>query len=398
VIVPLGLFTSVLSLVTDSSQLPLAGINHFFLSFFYSLVGFFSDIPGAEVYLPSPSAWWIGLFYTFFFITILWKGRGRRRFLVGASAVVLVMIWITGNLWFHPNGHLRVTFLDVGQGDGAVIRFPKGEVMVVDAGRSWGNFDIGRLVMAPYLWNTGVRHIDYVVVTHPQIDHEGGIPFLLQKFSVGEVWVNGIQRDLEFHRRFEEVLHEKKIPTLTVAQGKRLYIGDLASLTLLNPLQIIPAASESFSSRKLNNQSIVMRVQYGIHSFLFTGDIERRGEEKLVQSGVLLQSTVLKVPHHGSKGSLDGAFLEKVSPEIAVISVGAHNPYRHPAKLTLRVYESLSSEIFRTDRDGAIMIQSDGESLRSTRAVDLRWKHVKLGWGMWDEELENWKCIFTQSF
>ena len=105
----------------------------------------------------------------------------------------------------------------------------------------------------------------------------------------------------------------------------------------------------------------------------------------------------MKVPHHGSKGSLNGAFLEKVSPEIAVISVGARNPYHHPAKLTLQAYEILSSEIFRTDRDGAIIILSDGESLHATLAVDLRWKPVKWGWGMWNEELGNWRRVFARS-
>jgi competence protein ComEC len=393
VIVPLGLLSCVLSLLMDSSLLPLAGLNHFFLSLFYQLVTLFASVPGGKIFLPSPPVGLIFILLAFFFAGIYWQGRGIRQIISVCFASLWVLVWLGSAFTFQSNGELQITFLDVGQGDGAVIRFPDGETMVVDGGGARGNFDIGRLVVAPYLWNRGIRHLDYVVVSHPQYDHEGGIPFLLDRFSVGEVWGNGFERDLPFHRKFEKVIKEKNLPYHIVSSGKKLIMAEETIVSLLNPSNVVPVSNIPSNSRVNNNRSVVVQIQHGKHSFLFTGDIEKQGERNLVRSGSSLKTTVLKVPHHGSKGSLDPEFLNQVCPQVAVISVGGRNPYGHPAPRTLHAYESLSSRIFRTDQDGAVMVKSDGQTLQITRAVDLRLIPIKFRKGILRKELENWRRI-----
>jgi competence protein ComEC len=394
VIVPLGLLSCVLALVMDSTLLPLAGLNQFFLSLFYELVTLFSSVPGGKIFLPSPPISIIFFYFVFFLAAIYWQGRWMKQTIAVCFASLLVWVWLGSAFTFPANGELQITFLDVGQGDGAVIRFPHGETMVVDGGAARGDFDIGRLVVAPYLWNSGIRHLNYVVVSHPQSDHEGGIPFLLNQFSIGEVWGNGYQRDLPFHENFEKVIEEKNLSYHIVSRGKKLTMAEETFISLLNPSNVVPVSNIPSNSRMNNNRSVVVRIQHGKHSFLFTGDIEKEGERDLVRSGRSLKTTVLKVPHHGSKGSVDPDFLNQVCPQVAVISVGGRNPYGHPAPPTLKAYDSLLSRIYRTDQDGGVMVKSDGENLRITRAVDLLLEPVKLEKGIIKREFENWRRVF----
>jgi competence protein ComEC len=215
---------------------------------------------------------------------------------------------------------------------------------------------------------------------------------------VGEVWANGQESSHDFHQAFKAAIQTKGIFTDVVTRGKKLFLGDETTIALLNPPEVLLTDAYPSRGRVFNDRSVVVRIQNGRHSFLFTGDIERRGEQGIVASGAPLESTVLKVPHHGSKGSLDPEFLARVCPQIGVISVGARNPYGHPTPEALSAYESLSTRLYRTDRDGAVMVRSDGDHLRITRAVDLQWQRIALGKGMLGDELENWKRVFSKPF
>lgn len=251
-----------------------------------------------------------------------------------------------------------MTMIDVGQGDAALIEFPHGKTILVDGG-SGGAFDVGRIAVAPYLWERRIRTIDYLVGTHPQMDHIGGFSSLIRSFQVGEVWTNGESRDLPFYRLFSDAMEQKGLrPKVITGDAPPMSI-DGCFLHFLNP-----PAENLFAEGDLNDRSIVLRLACpdlgdGGLSFLFTGDIEQGAEEHLLQQGIDLKSTFLKVPHHGSRSALNPAFLSTVSPQVALFSVGRHNSYHHPHLDVLDAYQALSAQIYRTDRDGAIVIEAD---------------------------------------
>jgi competence protein ComEC len=279
-----------------------------------------------------------------------------------------------------------VTFLDVGQGDAALIEMPDGKTMLIDGGGSYGHFDLGRLAVAPYLWNTGHRRIDYLVASHPQLDHMGGLSYLADKFPVGEVWTNGVEKDADFYARFQKIIEEKAIPEKRITSGHPpLNLGG-ARIVALHP-----GPSDLFPSD--NDQSLVIRIDYGREAILWTGDIEGPAEKALLQRGSRLQATVLKVPHHGSRTSIDPDFLARVAPAVAVISVGGNNPYRHPSRETLAAYEALGVQIQRTDRDGAVLYETDGMRRTLRTYADGILHPVPWGGDMGGVEAANWMKI-----
>jgi competence protein ComEC len=265
--------------------------------------------------------------------------------------------------------------------------------MVVDGGKRFFDLDAGRLVVAPTLWNQRVDRIDYLVASHPQIDHIGGLLFVADRFPIGEVWTNGRRPDRWASREFEELLARRGIRTAVVPDKQPLWI-DSVRVWRVNPWAESPYSPLPNGADE-NDRSIVLRVEYGRASILMTGDIEAAGERLLVDANPqwnLLRSTVLKVPHHGSRGSLDPTFLRAVAPKLAVISVGATNTYGHPAPQTLRAYKRLKAEVFRTDLDGAVKIVTDGTRLDLFRYADLTTQRVP-----WDRTMAaaEWRNLRT---
>jgi competence protein ComEC len=273
---------------------------------------------------------------------------------------------------------------------------PDGKTMLIDGGGAYGNFDSGRLAVAPYLWNTGRVRIDYLVASHPQLDHMGGLSYLARKFQIGELWTNGMEKDADFYRRFRAIISEKAIPEKRITTDARPL--DLGGARIL-PLHPTPATDfKSAPSRSAsdNDRSLVIRIEYGRESILFTGDIERPAERELLRRGDRLRATLLKVPHHGSRTSIDPDFLSRVAPSVAVISVGANNPYRHPSPETLAAYEARAAQIYRTDRDGAVIFQTDGEGWTIRTYADGITQPVPWGWDMAAAEAANLKKIFQR--
>jgi competence protein ComEC len=264
--------------------------------------------------------------------------------------------------------------------------------MVVDGGRAFGEFDLGRLVVAPYLWDQGIRHIHYLVASHPQLDHIGGLIFLMERFSIGEVWTNGVEREGEFYQQFKATLKQKGLTERKISREDAPQSIGPCLVHFLNPAPVSSLADPLKLSRtslpvrqagpSQNNRSIVLKLSCYSYSVILTGDIEQTAEQDLSRLGSLLEATVIKVPHHGSRGSIETAFLEAVSPKVAVISVGAHNPYGHPAPEVLQVYQRLGSRIFRTDHQGAILIEAREGLLRVRKFRDLVLKPVE-----WDTEM-----------
>ena len=301
-------------------------------------------VPGAVLHLPAPS----GIAITGYAGGLVaavgaWHVAGRRRALATAAVTLLTAAVV---MWSWPmlapaTGRLRVTILDVGQGDAIVVQAPDGQTMVVDAGPGgpW-RFDTGERVVAPFLWNHGTLRLAATVVTHADLDHAGGMAALQRLVPVRERWE---------------------------ATSPRAFGG----------AWITPLAATTDSAR-VNDHAIVLRVEVGLASILLASDIEAAAERALVESRASLAATVLKVPHHGAARSSTAPFLAAVRPAVAVISVGARNAYGHPDSGTLARLAAVGARVFRTDRHGAVVVETDGRVLTVTRWADRRVDRVCL--------------------
>jgi len=386
-IVPLGLVCSVGAILFDRTTLPLSGLNDVLAGALYSLVQWFARLPAAEVHVPSPPVLVLAVVYlTGALVFSLRVDRVLKWTAIGLC-VLITTVWIVRLLESRPEGRLRVTFLDVGQGDAAWIEMPDGKTMLIDGGGAYGNYDLGRLAVAPYLWNAGHWRIDYLVASHPQLDHMGGLVYIARKFQVGELWTNGLQKEAVFYDRFRQVVSAKAIPEKQVTGSGFPLLGGPVRIVPLHPQMADPDGPD-------NDQSLVLRVAYGREALLFTGDIEKAAERELLRWGNLLKNTVLKVPHHGSRTSIDPDFLARVAPDVAVISVGANNPYRHPSPETLSVYHALKTKVYRTDKDGAVLLETDGKGRRVWTYQDSVSHPVAWGRGMAAAEASNLMKVF----
>ncbi|NUN69304.1 MAG: DNA internalization-related competence protein ComEC/Rec2 [Bacteroidetes bacterium] len=279
----------------------------------------------------------------------------KRFFFTGLAAVDLFLIL---SLFRPPDDHLRVYFLDVGQGDGAVIRFPTGETVLVDAGPSSPDYDAGERNIAPFLRRNGIAALDAVITTHPHADHLGGVPYILRNFPVHTAVDAGQAAGSRLYREYTSLLSSTR--HMTVRAGSVLDIGG-ARLYVLHPTRHFIDADSADGYNELNGSSVVFKLVYGATSILFTGDAETDAEEHLATVyGTFLRSDLLKAGHHGSSTSSSERFISYVMPDHAVISVAKFNKFRHPSGKVIARLERYGAEVHRTDEEGAIVFQSDG--------------------------------------
>jgi competence protein ComEC len=279
------------------------------------------------------------------------RSKAGKYLLTAVLALsVVFLIWS-----YAGNRELTVYFLDVGQGDSAFIRFPSGKSILIDGGESEGR---DSAVMS-FLRKKGVRKIDAVILSHAHSDHAGGLLRVLEDIPVGIFIEPGAAHTSDIYINLLDLAAAKNIPYLNVSRGDVLKGFGEAEIIFLNP-------PESFyrDESPLNNNSIVMRLEYGVVSFLFTGDIEKKAEEELVAVyGDSLASVVLKAPHHGSGSSNTAGFISAVGPAVAVISAGIGNDFGHPHRSVLKRYGDAGIKILRTDENGTVVIKTDGKRL-----------------------------------
>jgi competence protein ComEC len=257
----------------------------------------------------------------------------------------------------HSARPLRVTFLEVGKGDAMVIETPAGKTLVVDAGGVFGEGDDqGRRVVAPFLRSRGIARIDTLLLTHPHPDHVGGAKTLIEQFPVGLVLDNGVNADSALVRPYRSAAKERGIPCREVRRGATLDADQGVTISALAP------TAETLRG-KVNNTSIVLRVEYGRTALLLTGDAEADAESEMIRSGQPLACDVLKVGHHGSRASTSEEFVAAARPRYAVISVSANNRMGYPHPEVLERLEKTGARLYRTDRNGAVTCLSDGASV-----------------------------------
>jgi competence protein ComEC len=373
VIIPLGLSGSMLSLISFGLGKLLLEVNLVFVDLLLGLVHKLAALSSASLRLPPPGWPQLLIFYGL----LLCVFRLRRSQVARAGAVSLALIgvvwWWLGQQPATAGDLLQVTFLDVGHGESSFISFPGGRNMLVDGGGVYNDsFDIGEWVVSAYLWSRGVSRLDWVVLSHAHPDHLNGLKSVVRNFEVGEVWeACGPHYPSAAYTRFKTILKQRGIPVRLMSAGDSLSPGDGVSLVVLNPP---PESGRDLTVDKYkeeNNRSLVLRLEYGEISFLLTGDIEREAERRLLTKPELLASTVLKVPHHGSKTSSSLPFLQAVRPRIAVFSIGPAHLVWHPSPEIFARYEGLGIHSLRTDLLGAVTIETDGHSYKISN-----WKKV----------------------
>ena len=284
------------------------------------------------------------------------KTKATKHFLLILVVLFFVFTPLACNIIFTPlttisADSLEVYFVDVGQGDCEIIRSDS-KTMLIDSGTNAGARELVDTVR-----NMGITRFDIVIGTHPHEDHIGGLDTIITNFDIGSIYMPEASTNT---KTFSDVLTAIRDNGLTVtspAAGSTFYLGD-ACCTVFAPNQ------QTYSD--LNDFSIVIRLDYGETSFLFTGDAQSLSEQEMLAIGYNLEVDILKVGHHGSKTSTSPEFLEAVSPEYAVIEVGAGNDYGHPHQITLDNLTAANIKIFRTDNNGTITVKSDGDTFSIT--------------------------------
>jgi competence protein ComEC len=293
--------------------------------------------------------------------------RIKRGAIVGILLILALAgdagYWLYQRFWQQD---LRVTYIDVGQGNASLVELPGGYTALIDGGGFSDNnvFDMGARVIAPFLWRKKIRTVDALILSHPNSDHLNGLIFIAQHFNVKTIWTNGESRTTRGYKRFKKIIAQKQLdlPDFKLMPRKQLING--VEFFFMYPPADFLDKKVAQKWRSTNNNSVVLKVSFGDISFLFPGDIMVDAEKELVGlSGADLACNVLLAPHHGSRSSSSQLFLSNVQPDVAVISAGWKNRFRFPHSTVLETYKKSGYRILRTDRDGAIIFKTDGSRL-----------------------------------
>lgn len=298
---------------------------------------------------------WDMLFFLLFMTCMTFL---RSRFLLLVSGVLIPVTACALHLYTsnYTDGRLHITMLSVGQAESMLVRLPDGSTLLVDGGgylHDTGH-DFGRRILAPALGALHVGRIDRMIATHDHPDHSGGLPFIIKNFSVGVFW-SGTEVSDEIQRGLDDA----QVPRRTVAVGDVITLPGPVIITVLSPDGSLRPDVGSDES-DVNDQSLVFRLSYGTFSMIFSADAGFEAEQRMLAGRYDLKSTVLKVGHHGSRYSTSEEFLERVHPDVALISAGAGNRFGLPSARTVDLLRSKGIALYRTDRDGTIELVTDG--------------------------------------
>ncbi|MBN2180024.1 MAG: DNA internalization-related competence protein ComEC/Rec2 [Deltaproteobacteria bacterium] len=346
----------------------------FFVGISLSIIDVLASFSIASFSVTTPTIMEIIVYYLFVITTIKLVESvrtGKKSVLLQIVLAVIVIFFLADISYVNLKGrnpnHLTATFIDVGQGNASLIEFPGGRKMLVDGGGFYTKgFDVGKYVVAPFLWRQRIKKLDIVVLTHPDQDHLGGLVYILNNFDVGEVWSNGEKSALETYRYFAQAIREHNVPHRIISRKTPdMLLGDTV-IKILNPPEPIVDKETGVPTFSSNDNGLVMKITFRNASILLPADISEEVEKRLVMSGDNLKSNVILAPHHGSYRSSSPSFLERVRPDIVVVSCGFENVAGFPHNDAIERYEQSNARIFRTDLDGAVIMKTDGEDIEIT--------------------------------
>ena len=329
---------------------PLYFVLNLLVSLFSKIADICSKLPLSLIYVKTPSLIQIFLIYFIIFLFYLILIERLNLFSIKQLFISLLIIIFILN-YRIPNNNLIIHFIDVGQGDSCLM-LHKGYVIMIDGGGSSDSkYDIGENTLLPYLLDRKITKVDYIIVSHFDSDHAQGFIYVLNHLKVENVILPIQAINSNLYQNFISICQAKKINVIYLKRGDFFNIGDLKFETL-HP------SNKFISENAMNNNSIVLRLDYFNTSILFTGDIEAIAERELVLKCKLkLDVDILKVGHHGSNTSTSESFLEAVSPKIALIGVGLDNKFGHPGEEVIKRLEERKVSIFRTDKEGEITME-----------------------------------------
>jgi competence protein ComEC len=361
----LGLWVIPLGLLSAATQPFSLNVANLFLQLgalglhgMLGMIQFWSSLPWSSLWVVTPNLLEISMFYAgILFILFINRWPWARIGIVALTILILADIgyW---TLKVRFNKDLEVTFLDVGHGNAALVSFPGGKRMLIDGGGyAQDYFDVGKMVIAPYLWHSKICSIDYLVLSHPEADHLNGLRFIARAFRPKELWYNGDQVENLPFKELMEITESQKIKKLLpseLAKGRQI---NGVNIAVLHPDPRAPSSNLYDSRTRLNNNSLVLKISYLGKSFLFPGDLEQKGTATLISNaGPSLKSDILLSPHHGSEGSNPVEFLRTVNPRICVISSGERSLFHFPHHQTLRRLQEIGCKIIRIDKVGATQL------------------------------------------
>jgi len=333
------------------------------IDFFLALAGLLKSIPGGAAYVATPPwlavpLWFAGLVLVAETVRGRYKlpgiNRGKTGPVVAGVLLMLVLFWP----WHGTGGRMQVHFVDVGQGDSILVRFPGGKTMLVDTGGRPGEPDEARVtgdaVVVPYLHHLGINRLNALVITHPHEDHAGGVPAVLEKLKVDAMVIT----DAPGYDDIIALAGNSRVPVYRAGAGQALRLDERVDVLVL-----APGRGGAVDGLSANDGSLVLRLDYRDSSFLLTGDIEEHAQRLLLAGGADLQSDVFKVPHHGSR-FYEPRFYNEVAPDFAVIQVGENNRFGHPAADAVEALMSSNARVLRTDRDGAVLFTTEGVNIK----------------------------------
>jgi len=338
------------------------------LNIMMEMVDFWAGISWASIWVFTPNLFEIALFYALTFFAFF---AGRRRWArLGLAAMVFLLI-VDVAFWVHRvqfNRDLEVVFLDVGKGNAALVCFPGGEKMLIDGGGFPGNhFDVGRMVIAPFLWRKKIHTIDTLVLSHPQADHMNGLGFIAEAFHSEEFWHNGDRVESPSFNDLMRTLRMKDIAIRQPAQLQETIRINGAEIEVLYPEPGAKMSATVIDGKELNNRSMVLRISYAGTSILFPGDLEEIGEKALLAcAGNRVRSDILLAPHHGSRTSSSAAFLEMVAPKVCIISSGEDRFGRFPHPSVIKRLAQMDCKTICISHSGAVTVRVGAEG------VDIR--------------------------
>jgi competence protein ComEC len=381
-VMALGSAYAAAALVAPPLAWPLSNLTWWCVTIMTGAVDRFATLPFAHIDVPPPTheflvLYWIALAA---FAWAVRAGIAQRTLLAsGACAIgVLAAVYCAPGLsaWLDPA--LRLDAIDVGQAECLLVRAPGMHAMLVDGG---GKLErMGSAVVAqpigdriavrtimPFLLRHWVLRLDAVVLTHPHGDHAGGLPVILSRERVATVWDSGQLYAGPAYQRALDVVRERHIEWRRAVRGESFYVGPQTRVSILAPeLPLIVGTSSD-----INNNSVVLRVEFGRTAMLLTGDAQSEAETRLLShGGADVRADILKVGHHGSAYSSTPEFLAAVRPRIAIISCGKHNVFGHPSPSTLHALQASGASIYRTDQDGGISIAIDANGETSAAGAE----------------------------
>lgn len=330
-------------------------IINFIIKLLIGIAHYCANMPLSKIYLPTPNLFLATMFYIcLFFIRFPEKIKKAKR-LLPSMMIVIIILNLTFPILTSRKKDLSINFIDVGQGDSTLIRVNNKNILIDGGGSSYSSeWDVGEMTLLPYLLDRGIISLDYVIVSHFDSDHYQGLMYVLENIKVKNVVISSLGQESNEFSEFMEFVNKKNINTLNVKKGDVLKIKN-ASIEILYP------DNELINDNVKNNNALVFKFIWKDFSMLFTGDIEKLAEEKILKlyenNLEKLRCTVLKVAHHGSKTSSTQRFLEAVSPKIALIGVGKNNNFGHPNEGVIRRLKDINCKIYRTDERGEICFE-----------------------------------------